>query len=202
MKLKKRIAAVAVVLSTLAIMAAGTLAYFTDTDEAVNKLTTGEIDIELVEMQDNGEEWPTNGVAGVMPASTISKIVTVDNLSAAPAWVRIKVTTEIIGADDAALPNQITAKDGSTVPVVHLNLKDGWTEIDGWFYCNEPVPAGEESPVLFDSVTFDKDLGNEYQGSKAFVNVYADAVQWANNPVPDGGTLADIAGWPNAVSAE
>ena len=41
-------------------------------------------------------------------------------------------------------------------------------------------------------VTFAPEMGNEYQGSTAHIDVKADAVQVANN----GETVLDALGWP------
>ena len=41
-------------------------------------------------------------------------------------------------------------------------------------------------------------MGNEYQNSTATVTVTAEAVQTANNAIPEGGSVTDIPGWPAA----
>lgn len=54
--MKKKIAAVAVILSLVSIAAMGTMAYFTDSAVAHNVITSGNIDIEVVEQQRNADE--------------------------------------------------------------------------------------------------------------------------------------------------
>ena len=69
--MKKKLTAVALIVCMLAIMLVGaTLAYFTDTDDAVNTFTTGNVEIDLTEVTYNGQLYltfdfrdPNNGVA-------------------------------------------------------------------------------------------------------------------------------------------
>ena len=49
--MKKRIVTIALVVALVAIAAVGTLAYFTDTDEAINTFAVGNVKIELIEQQ-------------------------------------------------------------------------------------------------------------------------------------------------------
>ena len=49
--MKKRIVTIALVVALVAIAAVGTLAYFTDTDEATNTFAVGNVKIELIEQQ-------------------------------------------------------------------------------------------------------------------------------------------------------
>ena len=44
-------------------------------------------------------------------------------------------------------------------------------------------------------------MGNEYQDAKATVDVYAQAVQTANNPATDG-DVKTVKGWPASEPAE
>ena len=49
--MKKRIVTIALVVALVAIAAVGTLAYFTDTDEATNTFAVGNVEIKLIEQQ-------------------------------------------------------------------------------------------------------------------------------------------------------
>lgn len=185
---KWKIVALCTVLACLSIVASGTLAYFTASETAHNVITSGGVDIQLHEFSERGNEElvPWQDVDGVMPGAEISKIVTVENTGASDAWVRIKVDKTIILADG----------DKGKPEVMKLDIKDAfWTEQDGYYYYNVPLAPGETTPPLFTTVTFDPKMGNEYQGSTAHIDVKADAVQVANNPV-EGNNVLDAQGWP------
>ncbi len=93
--MKKKLTAVALVVCMLAIMLVGaSLAYFTDTDEAVNTFTMGKVDIELTEPNwDGGEDGlkifpgqtyekdPTITVAKESEDCYLVATVTISNLS-------------------------------------------------------------------------------------------------------------------------
>lgn len=185
---KWKIIALSTVLACLSIVASGTLAYFTASETAHNVITSGGVDIRLHEFSERGNEElvPWQDVDGVMPGAEISKIVTVENTGASDAWVRVKVDKTIILADG----------DKGNPEVMKLDIKDAfWTEQDGYYYYNDPLAPGETTPPLFTIVTFDPKMGNEYQGITAHIDVKADAVQVANNPV-EGNNVLDAQGWP------
>lgn len=185
---KKRIFVIALLVCCLAIVATGSLAYFTASEQAHNVITSGNIDIELQELTDqtdeNGDPVPFEGPVAVMPGSQVSKIVQVANTGDNAAWVRVSVVTAIQMAD---------AEAAADLSLVTLDLNtEAWTEQDGFYYYNEALKPGETTAPLFSSVTFDLSMGNEYQNSVATIDVKADAVQVANN----GETVLDAAGWP------
>lgn len=194
---KKKIATLAIIVALLSIAAMGTLAYYTDEVVMHNVITSGAVDITLndqTEIDGVLVDFPEGGISGVMPGKAVSKVVSVTGEDAA-AWVRIHLTHRIVGANGADLP--LTLSDGT--PAYTLNTADnGWAlGADGCWYYADPVYRDDTTPVLFDTVTFAPELGNEYQGSKVYIDVQAQAVQYANNPIPDGGTHADIDGWPS-----
>ena len=110
--MKKKILALCLVVAMLAIaIVGGTLAYFTDTDEATNTFTTAKVNIALIEQQrgENGlEEYVNEGkvlypIVGSaqgakddmgMPtaANYIDKIITIENLEdSTDAYVRLYI---------------------------------------------------------------------------------------------------------------
>ena len=185
---KWKIVALCTVLACLSIVASGTLAYFTAQETAHNVITSGGVDIQLHEFSERGNEElvPWQDVDGVMPGAEISKIVTVKNTGASDAWVRIKVDMTI----------KLANGDKGNPEVMKLDIKDAfWTEQDGYYYYNKPLKPGETTPPLFTNVTFAPEMGNQFQGSTAHIDVKADAVQVANNPV-EGNNVLDAQGWP------
>ena len=185
--MKKKILLAAAVVICLTIAVSGTLAYFTFEDTAHNVITSGGVSIEVVEKtKGEGEtevDFPKEGITGVMPGTEVSKIVSVRNTGNSEAWVRVKVDATIKSAEgEGKLPSD----------VMTYTVSEGWTEKDGYYYYNNKVPAGESTSILFDTVKFDPEMGNEYQNCKANIVISAQAVQTANN----GTTVMVAQGWP------
>ena len=119
-----------------------------------------------------------------MPGNVVTKIVEVENTGANEAWVRVKFSVNIA-----------LAGDGEADPsLIHLAINDEkWIDGgDGYYYYSEPLAPGETTSEVLRSVSFDKTMGNEYQGATATVDVEAEAVQTANN----GASATEAAGWP------
>lgn len=202
---KWKIVALCTVLACLSIVASGTLAYFTAQETAHNVITSGGVAIQLIELSDNGGDGLTywRDVEGVMPGAEISKIVIVRNTGASDAWVRVKVDKTIELADGVE-----GTPDPSLMKLYNNNGDSEWIEQDGYegafwtkgedgyYYYKNPLAPGYETPALFTTVTFDAvKMDNDYQNCKAYIDVKADAVQVANNPI-DGNNVLDATGWP------
>lgn len=91
--MKKKITAIFLCVALVAIAIVGaSLAYFTDTDNAKNTFTVGNVKIDLIEQQkgENGLETFEPGktlLPGTSDKNAVSKIVTVENTGANDAWV-------------------------------------------------------------------------------------------------------------------
>lgn len=194
---KKKIASLAMVIALFAIAAAGTLAYYTDEAVAHNVITTGAVDITLNDKTLRSGvlvDFPEGGIGNVLPAVTVSKVVSVTN-ERADAWVRIRLEHAIEAADGSPLPLELAGG----IPAYSLNLIEGtpWVRgTDGHWYYSEPVGTGETTDVLFDGVHFAPQLDNAYQGSTVHINVIAEAVQYANNTEVPNSDFSQIPGWP------
>lgn len=191
--MKNKMMLAALVTICLAVAVSGTLAYFTAEDTAHNVITSGGVNIEVVEkMKDEGGaelDFPADGVKGVMPGTEVSKIVSVKNTGENEAWIRVQVEATIKAADGSALPLDIEGVG----PVMTYTVDDSWTRgRDGYYYYNEPVAADESTAILFDAVAFAPEMGNEYQNCTANIVISAQAVQTANN----GGNVYEANGWP------
>ena len=104
--MKKRIVTIALVVALVAIAAVGTLAYFTDTDEATNTFAVGNVKIDLIEQQrgenglvpfeQNKKLYPIVGSAqgekdeyGMPIAKNyVDKMVTIQNTGSEKAYIR------------------------------------------------------------------------------------------------------------------
>ena len=202
---KKQILALAVTALLLALAVGGTFAYFTTSKQAHNIITTNGIDIELVEttIKDGVEVvFPEGGLDGIMPGADASKIVKIKNLAtSSEAWVRAKVTRIAINDKDGnPLPKYIKDKEGKDIPVITISNSRGtsYHTEEGeapdkvyYFYGLDPIAPGATSEVLFDTVHFAKEMGNEYQNCKVIIEVEGQAIQRANN-AKKGEKIEDI----------
>lgn len=188
--MRKKIFALAVVMICISILASTTLAYFTDVGTARNVITSGGINIDLVEQQLVGGtlvDYPDQPISA-MPGKTVSKIVSVKNLDQ-PAWIRMRFEVTFFGADGKAM--DVPADELEKLIIIAAD-EENWTYSNGWWYCNGAVDPGESTAPLFESVEFAKTMGNAYQSSTVNIDVTAQAVQASNN----GETVLEAAGWP------
>ena len=182
--MKKRLLILSLVAVCLSLCISGTLAYYTATERGKNVITAGNIKIELIET--DGEGNPFKDVTGVMPGMEVDKIVNVKNTGDNPCWVRIALNKEIKLRDGL---------EGTPDPqLVGLDLDtEYWMEKDGFYYYKKKLPAGEVTgKPLFTKVTFDTAMDNMYQGSTANIIIGVQAVQSANN----GADVLEAKGWP------
>ena len=187
--MKRKILIVSVLAICVAILAAGSLAYFTADTKAHNVITTGGVDITLNEWANEDRTEPFEDRTGVMPGAEVTKIVEVENTGSGSAWVRVQLTVELYSESEEQMdPKYVT-----------LDINDtDWTYSEGYYYYNRALAPGETTVPLFTTVTFDKQMGNEYQNSTAYVEVKAGAVQSANN----GTDALSAAGWPSFAPPE
>lgn len=187
--MKRKLFFIAVIVICLSLTAYGTLAYFTAEDTAHNVITTGDVDIELLEWadEDKTETFPKEGVSGVMPNTSVTKIVEIKNTGSGSAWVRIKVEKDITLAEGVGLE-----KPDLGLMVIDYDTENWILMKDGYYHYKKPLESGQTTEPLFAEVTFDKTMGNDYQNATASVLVSAEAVQSANN----GATYDQAKGWP------
>ena len=200
--MKRKILLLALVAIFAAIAVGGTWAYITGVDHIHNVITTGQVDIDIDEKMDTGDgelvDFPEEGVSGVLPDTSVSKIVSVRNVGESTAWIRCRVEMKIWDADGNELPTEITVGD-RVVPLMTIDVNDYiWIYEDGYYYYHLAVDPGYYTDILFEEVYFAHEMGNDYQDCTVNVIVYAEAVQTANNPIPDGGDVTDVQGWPES----
>ena len=190
--MKKKLLLLAAVAICAAILASGTLAYFTSADQVHNVITSGAVDIQIEEWQDEiGNPYPDEPIE-VMPGVTVSKIATIKNWEA-EAYIRAKF--EVVITDANGNEMQIAPETLASMITLTMNGED-WQSKDGdgeWWYYNDPVKTGESTEAFFTEVVFDgPNMTNEYQNCTAQVIVTAQGVQTANN----GASALEAAGWP------
>ena len=177
---RRRVALLMAVLCCAAIIATGTLAYFTTEETSYNIITTGELSMELKEDTTGGVPFPSGGISGVTPGTVVDKIPYVVNNGGIDFYTRAAVSVKVTGADGAALSAEYIRLD--------INTTD-WTEKDGFYYYNKVLAPGEQTEPLFTKVTFDREMHNAYQKARTEIDVTAQAVQSKNNgegPLDEG----------------
>lgn len=191
--MKKKLLVFALLALLVAGTAAGTLAYFTASTVTHNVITTGNIDIELVETMKDGDEevpYPEAPVDGIVPGREVSKIVRVHNVGEHPAWIRVRVDVSVKDENGGAL------SDAELRLNYHTGSADKWLYEDGYYYYKEALAAGKSTTPLFDTVTFLTSMDNDYQNARISIDVQAQGVQSENNPIPTDGDVTDVKGWP------
>ena len=154
-------------------------------------ITSGGVGINVVEQQMvNGSLMPyPNQPIPVMPATTVSKIVSVQNAEQA-AWIRAGYTVTVYDAEGNIM--EVSTEELNRVILIEPDTAN-WTHKDGWWYCNTAAESGETTKPLFEQVVFSgPDMDNKYQNCTVVIHVIAQAVQQANN----GSTVMEAAGWP------
>lgn len=189
--MKRKIISLTLLLCLLSLITAGTLAFFTAEEKTVNVITSGNIDIDLMETTDKSDERgnlvPFQDLTGVMPGTTVSKIVEVKNNGDNEAYVRVKVFISVEHEDGIVIDEET-----SDLISIDFNHED-WSLIDDeYYYYNHRLKPGEITEALFTHVIFSKDMGNDYQNCAAMVGIKAYAVQSDNN----GDTVFESMGWP------
>ena len=183
--IKKRAALIAAIVCCIAMVAAGSLAYFNAQETAKNVITTGALKMVLHDETTDGKPFPEDGISGVVPATTVDKKVYVENVGNVDMYVRI------------ALDKVITPAKGTQAELDFSNItldidSSKWTEKDGYYYYNRALKPGEKTEPLFTKVSFGAELGNDYMDAKVVIDVDAQAVQSKNNT----DSALDAKGWP------
>lgn len=185
--MKRKILLIAMVVAACSFAGAGSLAYFTAGERTENVITAGNVRIELCRETKDGKPFPQGGIKGIMPGQVVDQIAYVKNTGQNTAWIRVRPVKS------AALANGQEVGNEEIGEQIHLAFNEGdWLQKDSWYYYQEPVEAGGQTADLFTAVAFDRSMGNEYKKCTVYIQVDAQAVQWANN----GADIWEAAGWP------
>lgn len=188
--MRKKVLYIAAMVICLTIITSGTLAYFTAEDTARNVITSGGVEVSVVEQQlVDGvlEPYPDQPVPA-MPGKTVSKIVSVQSTQQ-PAWIRMAYTVVFYNA--AGEKMEISAEERNKVIVIEPDTT-AWTQEDGWWYYHDAAGFGETTSPLFEEISFSgPEMDNKYQNCTVEIFVTAQAVQQANNGV----SAVEAVGW-------
>ena len=187
------ISMLAITVVAIIIFSAQTVAYFTDDNSTgKNVIQSGNLDIELIEMTEVGgsQVLYTNPVS-VMPATSVSKIVSVHNAGTLPVYVRVSLETAIHQHNqEKNLPDY-----WQSLITCNINA-EYWTYQNGYFYYNLPLEPGKSTAPLFDTVSFSPAMGNEFTNSEITLTVTSEATQ-SNGT---GETATTATGWPTSAA--
>ena len=185
--MKRKLFICSLIAVCLSLIAFSTTAYFSHEDNTKSVITAGDVKIDLLEWSiddTTGEKTPYEDSVGVMPDTTVSKIVEVLNTGSQAAWIRVSVDKDIEFAKG------IEGEPDISLLELDFNT-EAWYEQDGYFYYLKQIRSGETTEPLLTTVTFSEKMKNEYQNSSATIEVKAQAVQAANN----GNTVFEAGGW-------
>ena len=196
MTMKKKILVSALAIALVAIIAVGSLAYFTASTSVTNVFKTTStdpdqelFDVDVLEPNADGEENEFGGhtYEDIVPGSTYKKDPTVVNTGVYDAYVRVTVTVtkasawqaicakweldleDIFGGFDARFERKSESYDEENDALTYV------------YYLNEPLKAGD-SATLFTTVTIPAVLDNDDMASisEFDLSVTADAIQAEN----------------------
>lgn len=192
--MKKKIIAVCLIVAMAAIaVVGGTLAWFTDTDDANNVFTVGNVDITLTEP--NWKDSGSQDAPEVYPGEPLAKDPIVTNDGANPCFVRVRVDGLNCLGNAGMITTRYKGANGYNT--------DQWVYYNGYYYymvndCGVMQPNVESEPV-FDQIVIPTGLTNGDAETEFNVHVIAQAVQ-AQGAKPSftqvkAMTVAEIAAW-------
>ncbi len=183
--MKKVVLLLGCLIISLSLLVSTTWTWQFSEDEAVNDFTLANLNAPLNDVFDTP-------AAGTLEDGTWSKVVTVQNVSDQPVFVRVMPFPQITRADGTA--TSAFSVDGMVNFDIILN--DDWTNEpaeDGYYYYMVPLYPGETTTPLFETVTLDG-LGDdiEYNGAKLDILVHGESCPILSLP---GGGFAHYDAW-------
>ena len=187
--MNKKIFALMLCIAMLAVaVVGGTLAYFTDEDDATNTFTVGNVDIDLTEPK--WEETGKNEAQDAYPGEALAKDPTVTNIGKNPCFVRVSVTN----LDQFGAAGMITYR----TDYAEGALGTDWVlHTDGYFYYTKVLAAGATTDALFDQIVIPYGVTNNAATKDIVVTAYAVQAQGARPSFSavEAMTVEEIAAW-------
>lgn len=146
--MKKKVALTAAAVALVGTLAVGgTLAWFTDTEIATNVVTTGHVDISVMEKDSAAGTYEEKNDSGLtlngkyVPNATVDKFVTVkNNNNSSKAWIRVKIEMPD-SMNDAVLKG----KDDKWI-------KNTYDSSDEYYYYTDAVDANQSTGELITGI--------------------------------------------------
>lgn len=208
---KKKIIGLCLAVGLMVGVVGGSLAWFTDNDSVTNSFATegdpSNNGIDIV------EDFREDEASKILPGTTVTKAVQVENKATYDQYIRVKLTK--VWKDKAGksidkvwvLNDKIVDSSTAGAKEVTLNTNlielnfgenlgtkpEQWTDktkqkdgiTGGYYYYNGVVPQNELTSKLLESVTLSKDAGNIYKDLKFDVVVDAEGIQAENGAAQD-----------------
>ena len=140
-----------------------TLAFYSNKGDLKNNLSTKNSSVYLDEVFDPTDKW--------LPGESKTKEVKFGNRGTSDQVIRFKVVLQWLDKDDDEWNDVET---NNPVEINYTNsFKEGndWDDSfvadaydEGWYYYNEVLKVGDETPTVMDSVTFSSKLANAIIG--------------------------------------
>lgn len=199
LKLKKKlfkrsfICLIALVIASAIHFSAWTVAYFGENVTAgYSTIKAGNVDILLIEtMQGADGITAYMDPVSIMPATSVSKMVSVKNTGDLPVYIRIKLDMTI--EDESNKPADWKDLIRCTYGESDACNSDWILKNDGYYYYKNALETGE-SAALFDTVHFSPAMGNQFTNQKFVLRITSEATQANGN----GTSAQTAAGWPTA----
>ena len=87
--MKRKLLIFSVLAICVAILAAGTIAFFNAEGKAHNVITTGGVGIAVQEWADEARETPFENLDGILPGMKVTKLAEIKKTGKAEAWIRV-----------------------------------------------------------------------------------------------------------------
>ena len=157
---KRSLVLVVSVLVLLLAVAGGTLAWLTAQDSVTNTFSPAHVTCTVEEKFDGATK----------------ENVSIKNTSDIPAYIRAYIVVTWKDSTGNVYGQKPVA---GTDYKMSINTNKGWTQKDGYWYCNTAVASGGFTPVLIDSCTSNNSAPNDNYNLS--VEIIAEAIQ----SVPD-----------------
>ena len=175
---KRSLVLVVSVLVLLLAVAGGTLAWLTARDSVNNTFTPAHVTCDVAEKFENG----------------IKSGVKIKNTSDIPAYIRAYIVVTWKDSTGNVYGQKPVA---GTDYKMSINTNKGWTQKDGYWYCNTAVASGGFTPVLIDSCTSNNSAPNDNYNLS--VEIIAEAIQ--SSPAEAVGTAWGVTISEGSVTA-
>lgn len=195
---KNRVLAFALAVCLVAILAFGSLAFFTDSERASNKFMTASsddpdkllFDVDLYETDvDNDGDKRANTYSNILPGSVLSKDPTVKNTGLYGQYVRLVITIDCASQWQAACADHNIEDLEDIFGGINSKWERKSEEADlanntlTYTYYLNHVLNPDETSTIFETVTIPKEFTIEDMNTLTEFNMYivAEAIQSDNN---------------------
>ncbi len=198
--MKKKVFLVAVAVCLVAIISAGTLAWFSDSDSVKSTFYVASSNEEADDIFSVGLQGKENATyVDLLPGQVVENLIEVENTGRYAQWVRVKITfsdakawKEVLG--DTALTSMLDVGAGWTAGGT---LSDETNDTVTYVYYLNSTLAKDEKAVAFQNVTIPTALTQKQAAAIGdfTVDVVAEAVQFDNLGKTSAKEAFEAVGW-------